>query len=274
MASESTNGGATSVGLSDDLDAWLDDRADELGLGQEELLERLLASYRVAVTADDAGDLQARADTVEERLDRLEHDHQTGLEDVRKRVLQLKRATEANADADHDHEELDRVAELDEQVAALADRVEQLSEQVQTLTRRAPDDTVSREEFQDTREKLSRVARAVLALRRQADRTASSDGDGEDDPSSDAAAVTAERSASSTPAPAVDAAAAERLLDLKRTAAREGYERARCDACGETVHVGLLPEPACPACATQFDEIVERGSLRKKATLVGDGGEE
>lgn len=268
MASESTNGGATSVGLPEDLDAWLDERADELGLEREALLKRLLASYRLAVTAEEEGDvdLQAHSSAVEERFDRLEHDYQKGLDDVRKRVLQLKRVTEQKADADHHHDELDVLADLDEQVSALADRVEQLSERTRTHGAPTGDDGVTREEFEDTREKLSRVARAVVALRRQADHAGPTDADPDAD---------AEQSASEpTPAPVVDEAAAERLLDIKRTAAREGYERARCGACGERSHVGLLPEPACPACGTQFSDIVEQGGLRKKATLVGDGGDE
>lgn len=269
MASESTNGGAPPVGLPEDLDAWLDARADELGLEREALLERLLAAYRLAVTAEENGtvDLQAPSDAVERRLDRLERDYQSGLDDVRKRVLQLKRATEGLADADHDHEELDALADLDARVSALADRVEQLSERTQGLDAPTGDDAVTREEFEDTREKLSRVARAVVALRRQADRTADAESDGE---STDAEQPTSGPAAT----PLVDEAAAERLLDIKRTAAREGYERARCDACGERSHVNLLPEPACPACGTQFYDVVETGGLRKKATLVGDGGGE
>lgn len=259
MASEPTDGGNVSVVLPDDMVAWLDERAEDLGLEREDLLQRLLVAYQVATTAE-GPELDAAVDApaLEARLDRLERDYQEGLEDVRKRVLQLKTATEAKADADHPA--FERIDRLDDQVSALVDEVEEVSDRLDQLpagnsmgdapedaTGDAPDAPASREEIEDVRDKLSRVARAVVALR--------------DD---ERATPTGERGAD----------AAERLLDLKRTAAREGHETATCGACGETVHVSLLPEPACPACHTAVGDLVTRGGFRKRATLVERGGGE
>lgn len=241
MASEPTDGGTVSVGLPADLEAWLDERADELGLDRDDLLQRLLAAYRTAATADEEFEPQG----VDERLTRLERRHQEALEDVRKRVLQLKDRTEGKVDADH--EALERVDEFDERVTALETRVEELTEH-----------SVGREELTDVQEKLTRVASAVVALREDGARAPAVD--------------EADDSAAEPAAPGVDAEAADRLLDIKRTAAREGYERAACGACDESAHVHLLPEPACPACGTPFDALVETGGFRTRPTLVGAGG--
>lgn len=249
MASEPTNGGTVSVGIPDDLEAWLDEQAEELGLEREELLQRLLAAYRAAVTAGESelGTHPGMA-ALDERIGRLERDHERALRDVRKRVLQLKNVTQGKADVDHEHEALDRVEELHEQFEPLANRVDELSATTEELAAR---DEVTREQFDDVEDKLSRVARAVVALRRSSSRT-----DG------------AEATAETGPQPS----APDRLLDLKRLAAREGYETARCAACGESSHVNLLPEPACPACGAAFSDIVEEGRFRTKPTLVGDEG--
>ena len=253
MASEPTEGETVSVGLPEDLDAWLDEHAEGLGLEPEALFQRLLAAYQVAVTAEEGEvDPQHDVTALADRLDRLEGTHQTDIEDVRRRVLQLKTLTDEKADADHDH---DTLQHTDERLAALETDVDDLTAQVDRLAARTTDaEPVEREELADVREKLSRVASAVVALRK--DRTREAD-----------------RSATTPTAPGVDTEAADRLLELKRTAAREGYERAACGACGESSHVHLLPEPACPACGTPFTDLVELGGFRKRPTLVGEGGD-
>ena len=250
MASEPTEGGTVSVGLPEDLGAWLDEHAEKLGLEPESLFQRLLAAYRATVTAEEEEfGPQSEVTALDDRLDRLEHTHETDLEDVRRRVLQLKNLTDAKADADHEHETLQRT---DERLTALETDVDDLTERVDRLAERtASVDPVERGELADVREKLSRVASAVVALRK--DRTREAD-----------------RSTTTSAAPGVDTESADRLLELKRTAAREGYERAACGACGETSHVYLLPEPACPACGTPFTDLVERGGFRKRPTLVGE----
>lgn len=235
MASESTDGDRVSSEA--DLDTWLEARADALGLDRDAFVERLLAAYRTAVTdADVAVDAAPSA-----RLDEIEREHQAHLEDVRKRVLQVKATAEERAPMDHHHEAFDRLDELDEQVSVLADEVESLAATTEELDDR---DVATEAALAEVEEKLTRVARAVVQLR-------------EDDADE------------TLPAP-VDDAKSERLADLHRIAAREGYERATCGACGETVHVGLLPEAACPACGAPFASF-EPGGLLRKPTLRGPG---
>lgn len=260
MASEPADGGTVSAGLPEDLEAWLDERAEERGLEREELVQRLLSAYQVATTASEEEFGPAEGTTpLEERLDRLERDYQQGLDDVRRRVLQLKSVTDEKADADHGHGALDRVE-------TLADRVDERTATTEALADR---DGVTREEFDDVEEKLFRVARAVVALRRAADRREEADTVADNDA---APADDADTAAPTGTDATVDPDAASRLLDLKRLAAREGYQTATCGACGESSHVNLLPEPACPACGTPFYDIVEKGRLWKKPTLVGSEG--
>lgn len=260
MAGGSTNGGTVTVALPEDLDAWLDEQAEGLGLEREVLFQRVLAAFRAAATAgEEEFDTRRGMAALDERIGRLERDHERALKDVRKRVLQLKNATQKKADVGHEHEAFDRVEALHEQVETLADRVDELSATTEELANR---DGVTREEFDDIEDKLSRVARTVVGLRRSSNRTDGDEG-------------TAESSAGAGAAtPAADADAADRLLDLKRLAAREGYETATCAACGESSHVTLLPEPACPACGAAVYDLVEKGRLRKKPILVGRAGDD
>jgi len=44
----------------------------------------------------------------------------------------------------------------------------------------------------------------------------------------------------------------EQLQTLKNEAIEKGVDAADCDDCGETVDLGLLPEPYCPNCDQQF----------------------
>lgn len=231
MASESTDGRSVSSG--DDLDTWLDERAGELGLDRDQLVEQLLAAYRTAVADFDFDSDDADAASLDARLDRVERDHDADIEEVRKRILQLKDAAEAKAPADHHHEAFDQLDDLDEQVATLERRVASLSE---TSDRLLDQESVTDDELAEVETKLDRLARAVVELR-----------SGETNRSGE---------------PEAD----DRLRELRRTAAREGHEQADCGACGETLHVGLLPDPSCPACDARFEDI-EGGGLFRNATL-------
>ncbi|WP_255148970.1 hypothetical protein [Halorarius halobius] len=235
MASEPTDGERVSRG--DDLDGWLDERAGALGLDREQFVERLLAAYRAAVTGSD--DVAADDAPLGGRLDRIEREHEANLEDVRKRVLQLKGTTEEKAPVDHRHEEFDELDGLEKRLSALEDEVDSLAADADRLR---DSESAIDEELAVVASKLDRLARAVVEMR-----NAEESGSGGDD--------------------------TDRLRELQRTAAREGHERADCAACGETVHVGLLPEASCPACNASLHHI-EGGGLLRTATLTVEASEE
>lgn len=65
----------------------------------------------------------------------------------------------------------------------------------------------------------------------------------------------------------------EALLDLKRSANRQGVEHAECDHCDSRVAIALLAAPACPACGVVLTgvETRPRRFRRPRAVLTTDG---
>jgi len=285
MSSESTDDGGVHVELSADLDEWLTEQAETLGIPREAVMKQLLAAYMTAADSDDEIDdlLQPSADeldavvaatvdeklngsvesatesavkahipeivdTVErqlaERFDALEADFQTKIEDVRERVVQIKRETDAKAPADHSHEEFDRINALTQEIegmeAELAALRDDVTESLEAQDERV-DDTAGRiddidDRLNDVEDKLTRVAWVVSDLR--------DDQGGRDQNQK-----------------AVDR--------LKRAAAQENISTARCSNCDEQVEIGLLTEPQCPHCNTTVSDVrPEGGIIRSKARLV------
>lgn len=294
MASESTEEGAVTVELPPELDEWLDERASALGVDRAELVQQLLASYRVtaerddaesvaelvevdravedamddqldavvAATVDDAVDrrvppavesavgdrLPDITDAVEGRLDArfeaVEDDFQEKLDDVRSRVVQLKRELDGKATADHDHEELAAIEDLESELASLNRELvaarDELEDDVEDQSARVDDVERGLEDvddrLDDVEEKLTRVAWVVSDLR--------NDQGGRD--------------------------AHQKAVDrIKRAAAQEGVSSASCENCGESVDIGLLTDPQCPHCGSTVSDVrPEGGIIRKKARLV------
>lgn len=267
MENESTEGRTLSLDLPAALDEWLTERADELGVDESELLVQLLGSYRVAADAEAdaaeeladtltegdaaiestvqeavdeavamaAPDEDAIARRVENRLasqlDEMEAEFDENLEDVRRRVVQVKQEIDAKAAGDHDHDEFRRIDEL-------AAAVEELRETVDESESEATDTAELAARMDDTRSKLIQLARIVVRLRDESNEEPADDGT---------------------------------LTEIKRIAAREGYEKAVCGACDETVHVGLLPDAECPHCRSPFGDLMEvsGGLFGSKPRLVG-----
>jgi chromosome segregation ATPase len=285
MSSESTDDGGVHVELSADLDEWLTEQAETLGVPREAVMEQLLAAYMTAAASDEGMDdiLQPSADeldavvaatvdeklngsveaatesavsahipdivdTVErqlaERFDALEADFQTKIEDVRERVVQVKREADAKAPADHSHEEFDRIdalsQEIEEMKAELAALRDDVADSFETEDERVADigEQVSDigDRLDDVEDKLTRVAWVVSDLR--------DDQGGRDQNQK-----------------AVDR--------LKRAAAQENISTARCSNCDEQVEIGLLTDPQCPHCNTTVSDVrPEGGIIRSKARLV------
>jgi predicted nucleic acid-binding Zn-ribbon protein len=237
MATESADGTEMSVTLPPDLEEWLEDRAAELGVDREELLVQLASTYRATAEHDTdlldglAGDgvdaealeaVESRLSADEEniaalgdRIDAVESDLETNVEDLRTRVLQLRDAVADSAPENHSHGEFSR---LESSVDDLAADLEAFASDLEARGDRV-DDVASR--LEDAEKKLTRVARAVVALRREVG--------GEAD--------------------------ADTLEELRMTANRNGVAEADCGACETPVTVGLLTEPACPHCGTGFAEL-------------------
>jgi len=245
------------------VDAAIEAAADEAGVGREELLKRAIVTLAEGEDIDvpDAEEVAA----LESRLDELDADVDEKVADLRERFVELYRDLEAKAPADHAHAEtaermdalaadLDRVSErLDELEAdavsrstvdeAVEERVGDLDDRLADIESRTADlaelearvDAIDTDDLDD---KLSRVAGAVVRVRRRLE--------------------AAER----------DRADRERLDALAATANRNGVRKAACTDCGETVDVGLLTEPECPHCGREFGELEPNPGFLGTSRLV------
>jgi rubrerythrin len=256
MSSESTDEQTVTVRLPAELDEWLDEQAASLGLDRETVLVQLLASYRTAEQLESDGQLRidgdgeghsavlgeeyleeavervaddqitAATDSVREtltaRIDEVEADFQANLDDVRDRVVQVKREADQKAPEDHTHEVFDTIDGLAEEVAQLESDLESLrGQQQETADEHAADIDDLSGRLDTLEDRLQTVAWAVSDLR-----DAYESGHG--------------------------MAAVERI---KRAAAKADIERATCENCGNGVTISLLTDPKCPHCDATVSDI-------------------
>jgi hypothetical protein len=255
MASESIEDGSLTVTLPSDLGEWLDDRARQLGVDREAVLLQLLASYRVAAELDgdpdgtlpveDAVDqvLEDRiAETtgavreqLTERIDAVEADYAAKLDDVRDRVVQVKKETDGKAPRDHDHPEFGRVDTLADRLGDLSDRLDDLERSVEdvhaTVAERDDVEGIA-DRLEETQDRLQTVAWAVSDLREDAESRGR---------------------------------AVERI---KHAAAKADIDRARCEHCGNGVDIALLTAPECPHCQTTVTDVEPADGFFTKPQLL------
>lgn len=223
--------------LGDDLDEWLDARADELGTDRERLLGRLVAGHRLALAEQETGEFDGLPTAVadlEARVSAVEADLDEKIDDVRERVIQIKRETNAKAPADHDHPELaDRLDALAAEVDTLGSEYDDLRSDHERLRE---DLDAGFENYElilddldadtaDLAAKADTLARVALGLR---DRIGALEG---------------------------ESAVRTAVAALQHEANRAGVSSAQCDDCGSSVHVGLLGAPKCPHCEATFDGV-------------------
>ncbi|WP_336135925.1 hypothetical protein [Natronomonas amylolytica] len=257
MATESADGSELAVTLPPPLEEWLDERAAALDTDREELLVQLVSTYRAAADLDDEAvsvpdeaELDERISAVVEsrlqasetgenedigelssRIDSLETEMGADIEDVRDRVLQVRDAVKERAPKDHSHAE---TRELAERVDGLGSDLEDVGSEVSTTVEQV-DEIEAR--LSDVESKLDRLARVVVALRKQ-DGTAATERE-------------------------------ERLDHIRRQANRHDVVEARCAACGESVRLSLLTEPACPHCGTEVRDVEPPSSVLGNALGIG-----
>ncbi|OYR64928.1 hypothetical protein DJ79_16900 [Halorubrum ezzemoulense] len=229
------------------IEARLDDLDEELDEKVADLRERFVDLYREVEALDSgeaAEDAQssapglADADEAESRVDDLADE----LEEV---AARLDRLDAAAADAPSS----DRVDDLDDRLDAVDDRLDAVDARLDDLN--AVGDRldgvesdlagISADDLTEIDEKLSRVANAVVKLKRRLD--------------------AAER----------DRADRERVDALTRTANRHGVRTADCGHCGGGVELGLLSAPECPHCGRRFEDLEPNaGFLGTSKLLVAD----
>ncbi|KAB7513287.1 hypothetical protein DM867_09895 [Halosegnis rubeus] len=228
MATESESS-RLSIRLPPDLESWLEELADERGMDRDRLLERLLEANQRALKQGDGGELSVRIDELESEFDEK-------IDDIRSRVLQLKRQTEAKAPADHEHDEFDQFDTLEDQLTQITQTVSTLEADIEELANAVE---THDEALETTQQRLRRVAAAVVRLQQQAGR--------DDD---------------------------DRLTKLRDIAAQRGFETATCRACGNSVNISLLSEAVCPHCSTEFGDITGSNGFFSTPKLVAGSSDQ
>ena len=242
------NDPAAGDGVPEPVREWLAGLAEERDVTEGELLAALLSG-----DGPGGDEFDGRLDDLEAAVGDLERELDEKVEDVRERVIQVKREADAKAPADHDHPPLEgQVEEHRELLDALGRDVVEVDEAVDDVGERidAIDDRMEAgfsnfeevleyllDASDDTGAKIRTLARAVVGLRKEVDRLAAS---------------TAERDA------------ADRL----RVSAHEhGVTSADCESCGRTVHLAMLTAPECPHCAAGFTEVEPRTGFFRSSVL-------
>jgi DNA repair exonuclease SbcCD ATPase subunit len=248
---------ATGEGLPDELREWVERRAAERGVDTQRVLaQAVLASREAERLADDpetaalvdrldrVDDLESEVEAVETRLDDLDAEVDDLIDDVRERVVQVKREVDDRAPADHDHPDL-----LDAATTARAD-AEAASE----------DATAAREAVADLDARVDDLDGTLADLSETTDRL----GDRTDTLAR--VAVDARDTLRRLRAAEQTRAAAE---EIRRTANRNGDAKASCEDCGRTVRLGLLSEPRCPHCDASVSGLDPSGFVGKATLRTG-----
>lgn len=260
-AVERTDAGSATTDPASVADALDTDRvADELADRVDaDTLTTALDEETLAALIDErieteTAELRERTTTLAQRLSALESDVDEKIDDVRSRVVQVKREADSKAAADHTHESLreeidaatETIAELEATLTAVDERVEAMRTDV--------DRTNDRLEagFDNYEEVLRRLNETASELRDRTDTLASSLSGHRDRLNALEAADTRR----------------EAVERLQTEAAEKGVTDAKCGSCATTVHVGLLAAPRCPHCDAPYDGIDADTGLFRGAKLV------
>jgi|AntDeeMetageno50_2_1112565.scaffolds.fasta_scaffold04493_2 predicted Zn-ribbon and HTH transcriptional regulator len=229
MSSQDHDEGDFSFPLPADVDDWLTTEAARRDESRDEVCRRLLTAAHTAATDDDLAVTDPdELSAVRRRLETQREEFTDLLEDVRSRVIQVKRETDGKAPIDHDHPTAataDDLAAVRDDLAALEETVDRGFDNYETILEGLLEDT---DELED---RSTLLARAVIELREQRD------------------AIADERR---------QRAATERL---QRVANQLGVRTATCADCGSSVDLALLTAPACPHCKSRFSDVVKRSSI-------------
>lgn len=249
MASEERDTGAISFAVPPAVDSWIDEEAARRGESRDDFCRRVFATLHAASSADSTTASEplepVERDDLEElhgRVDDQREEFLDLLEDVRARVIQVKRETDANAPADHEHPAHASTAELE----ALREDLDDLEDALADV-RKTTDEgfdtakailTHALEELNALEDRTAALASTVVDLRdRHADRLAR-----------DRLREETER--------------------LQLAANQLGVRRAACEACSSSVTVSLLARPECPHCERPFVDVEAKSSLFGSHTLV------
>jgi DNA repair exonuclease SbcCD ATPase subunit len=263
---DESGGEVVATELPPDLVAWLDEHTAGTEYEPDELLGRLAAAYRAVeqdgdrsamATSEEVDDLSSAVEAVQDDLDEK-------VADMRERIVQIKRETDAKAPGNHTHETIEaRLTALEESVTELEDvpaEVAALERQVTELNTAVENFESDLSSFQERTEAgfenyetvledlLDRTDRLKGRLQTLAETTGTLQ-----------EAIETSRGIEES---------REQVAALKREANRMGIGTADCEECGAALDVALLTEPACPACGETFEGVERRSNFLRSHTLA------
>jgi DNA repair exonuclease SbcCD ATPase subunit len=191
------------------------------------------------------GDAEEVGEELSMQLDRLETDVDGKIQDVRERVIQVKREADAKAPTDHDHPEFDRLQQLGEELDGLEANLDALEAELRSEFASDEDLTMVIDRLEsfsgvnsrldEVEERLQTLAWVVSDLRDSHEALTSG----------------------------------TRAIDrLKKAAAQADIGRAVCENCQEPVEIGLLTEPKCPHCETTVSDVEPSSGFLGKPQLI------
>ena len=230
--------------VTEKLEATIDDEVAETV--ESELEARLESTIREQLesTADNRIERAISAETgaLEDRIAELEAEQADAIEDVRERVIQVKKEADTKTPTQAHAETRRDVEDLRAELAALDDRLASLSESLSGLETetmdRIDDHAASLETLEadvaETEERINTLAWNVNEIRDHVD-------------------------------------TATDLAPILEKAAQLDVDRAKCDRCNAAVEIGLLTEAECPHCDARLSGVVDsRSFFGKPRLLVGD----
>jgi archaellum component FlaC len=261
MGGQSGDGSGDRVALEGASAEWIREQANAEDLPPEEYLERLVVALQDIDGSEPREELATKRDVeaLESRLGDLDEAVDEKIEDVRDRIVQVKRETDDKAPLDHTHEKLRKdVAAVETTVETVEKAVGTIGETVEGLEARLDQGFENYEEIlqylvdttDDLSDETSSLASALIALKR----------------SHKTVRAREQRR--------------RRTEELKDSANRAGVTDAMCDSCGNEVSIGLLTEPACPFCGSSVSGVTAKQGFFGSATLKTgsspalEGGEE
>lgn len=188
---------------------------------QEQFADRIESEVEAVVTAQVNEATNAVQKQLENRIDTVESEFQEKIEDVRSRVIQVKKEADSKAPSDHTHEELAEIAAMEETIASLEADLESLESEIETAVPDHGDrlDTHT-EQLDQMQDRLQTIAWVVSDLRE-----------------------------------AHQSGGLEAVERIKRAAAQADIERADCENCGNGVNLSLLTDPNCPHCDATVNNV-------------------
>jgi predicted transcriptional regulator len=249
MASEKSGETVMSVHLPDELREWLDEEADERDSDRETLLRELLAANRAVLTEEGTVEEEtvsgASEDALDDRIEEFREEFMDLIEDVRERVIQVKRETDTKAPLEHTHGEFSDLEELVDQMDTVESELSGLEERLETVEADVESGFENYEEIVEylldtteaVDERVDTLASAVVETREQVTQFVSRH---------------------------------HRQLradELKLAASQYGIQSADCESCDQTLQIALLTAAECPHCASAFSDVSPKEGIFGSATL-------